>query len=64
MLRAKEETKFRGLKFNFWKESAFEPLNKVLENLKANNFDFGRFLSSVEKFEEKQIQTSAKSKLN
>ena len=59
MLRAKEETKFGGLKFNFWEKSALEPLNKVLENLKSNKLDFGRFLSSVEKFEEKQTQTSA-----
>ena len=35
-------------------ESASGPLTKVLEHLKFNNFDFGIFLSALEKFGEKQ----------
>jgi len=35
-------------------ESAPGPLTKVLEHLKFNNFSFGRFLSALEKFGEKQ----------
>jgi len=40
------------------RDSALEPLREVLENLKSNNFVFGRFLSSLEKFGEKQNQSS------
>ena len=36
-------------------ESAPGPLTKVLEHLKYNNIAFGRFLSALENFGEKQI---------
>jgi len=39
---------------NIQPESAPGTLTKVLEHLKCNNFSFGRFLSALEKFGEKQ----------
>ena len=45
-------------------ESAPGPLTKVLEHLKDNNFAFGRFLSALEKFGEKQTWISAQYKNN
>ena len=60
----RESFKLAGSYFNIHRESALGPLRKVLELLKSFNFAFGRFLSSVEKFGEKQTWTSAQFKLN
>ena len=49
----KEPPKLTPLHFKIQQDSALEPLTKVLEHLKCNNFSFGRLWSSMEEMEEK-----------
>ena len=49
-----EHLRLTTMQMKIQQESAPGPLTKVLEHLKFNNFSFGRFSSTLEKFGEKQ----------
>ena len=59
-----EHLRLTTMQMKIQPESAPGPLTKVLEHLKCNNFSFGRFLSALEKFGEKQTWISAQYKNN